>query len=455
MTPRTDSNAPRLRQYVWASVAGNLLEWYDFFLYGLTAALVLGELFFPPEKNPLIGTMAAFGTFAVGYAARPVGALIFGHLGDRIGRQPALVITLLMMGISTTIMGLLPTYASIGLWAPLALVILRIVQGIAAGGEWGGGVLLISENVDRKRRGFSSALSQTGVSLGFVLAAGVFLIVRQMPTEVFMTWGWRVPFLASILIVAVGLYIRLRLPENASFRELQAEEQRTGRQERSKLPIVDAFRHSFGSMLVGMGIRIAEGAGSYIFLVFALTYGKSIGLSPNILLAAVMVSMVVDAIDMAAYGRLSDKIGRRPVYLIGSIGLMVYAFPFFYLLSTGNTVAIFAAFIIANGLVHAAMIGVQPALYTELFGTKVRYSGIAVGREIASILGGGIAPLVATALFNAYKSPYPVSWYLIAMGLVTTIAVVASRCVRTHEGTLVAAPPDRAIGTPLYEEPQG
>lgn len=445
MTTHGERSTPQLKQYVWASVAGNLLEWYDFFLYGLTAALVLGELFFPPEKNPLIGTMAAFGTFAVGYAARPLGALIFGHLGDRIGRQPALVITLLMMGISTTVMGLLPTYSSIGIWAPLALVILRIVQGVAAGGEWSGGVLLVSENVERKRRGFSSALSQTGVSLGFVLAAGVYLIVRQLPTEVFMSWGWRVPFLASILIVAVGLYIRLRLPENASFRELRAEEQRTGRQERSKLPVVDAFRRNFGGMLVGMGLRIAEGAGSYIFLVFSLTYGKSIGLSQNVMLAAVMVSMVVDSINMAAFGKLSDRIGRRPVYLIGSIGLMVYAFPFFYLLSTGSTVAIFVAFIIANGLVHAAMIGVQPALYTELFGTNVRYSGIAVGREIASILGGGIAPLVATALFNAYKSPYPVSWYLIAMGLVTTIAVVASRWVRTHDDAVIAAPPDRTI----------
>jgi MHS family shikimate/dehydroshikimate transporter-like MFS transporter len=410
----------KVARVILASVVGNVLEWYDFFLYGTAAALVFGEIFFPPGKDPLLGTLAAFAGFAVGFAARPLGAVIFSTIGDRAGRRVALFATLSIMGGSTFLIGLLPTYAQIGFWAPLLLVVLRLMQGVAAGGEWGGAVLLISENVAAEKRGRLSSLSQAGVTGGFVLSSSVFLLIQQLPRESLLEWGWRIPFLVSILIFGVGLYVRNRLPESEEFVQTKSE----ARSER--LPVTDAIRRYPRSFLVGMGLRIVESGASYIFLAFSLSYGKYVGASGSIMLIGVTLSMLLQLVTVPAFGALSDALGCKVVYGLGCIGVMLVAFPFFWLIDTKQTYLILFAFFLANSLCHAALIGVQPSFYTQLFGPEVRYSGISVGREIASVIAGGFAPMIATALLSAYGSALPVSVYLIGLAIVTLAAVAAA-----------------------------
>jgi MHS family shikimate/dehydroshikimate transporter-like MFS transporter len=410
----------KVARVILASVVGNVLEWYDFFLYGTAAALVFGEIFFPPGKDPLLGTLAAFAGFAVGFAARPLGAVIFSTIGDRAGRRVALFATLSIMGGSTFLIGLLPTYAQIGFGAPLLLVALRLMQGVAAGGEWGGAVLLISENVAAEKRGRLSSLSQAGVTGGFVLSSSVFLLIQQLPRESLLEWGWRIPFLVSILIFGVGLYVRNRLPESEEFVQTKSE----ARSER--LPVTDAIRRYPRSFLVGMGLRIVESGASYIFLAFSLSYGKYVGASGSIMLIGVTLSMLLQLVTVPAFGALSDALGCKVVYGLGCIGVMLVAFPFFWLIDTKQTYLILFAFFLANSLCHAALIGVQPSFYTQLFGPEVRYSGISVGREIASVIAGGFAPMIATALLSAYGSALPVSVYLIGLAIVTLAAVAAA-----------------------------
>lgn len=415
-------DAKALRRIVIASVAGNALEWYDFFLYGTAAALVFGELFFPPGSDPLVGTLAAFAGFAVGFAARPFGGILFGHIGDRYGRKGALVWTLSIMGVATFLIGLLPTYAQIGLWAPALLVLLRLLQGIASGGEWGGGVLMISESAPPEKRGYYASWSQLGVGGGFVLSSVAFFAVQALPKADFMSWGWRLPFLASILIFGVGVYIRSTLPESTEFAKAAA----AGR--KAHLPVLEVIRKHPREILMAMGLRVAENGGSYIFLAFALVYAKFIGISNQIVLAGVMASMCVELAAMLLWGKLSDRIGRKPVYMIGALGLMVAAFPFFWLLDTRTPEWIWLAFLLANPLCHGAMIGTQPSLMGELFSTEVRYSGMALGHELASVFAGGLAPLVATALLSRYQSATPVAWMLVGMGAITVISLLF-----THE----------------------
>jgi MFS transporter, MHS family, shikimate and dehydroshikimate transport protein len=416
-----------LRRIVMASVAGNALEWYDFFLYSTAAALVFGELFFPRGTDPLIGTLAAFAGFAVGFAARPFGGVLFGHIGDRYGRKGALVWTLSLMGGATFLIGLLPTYAQVGLWAPGLLVLLRVVQGIASGGEWGGGVLMISESAPAEKRGFYASWSQIGVGGGFVLSAAVFFAVQMLPHDSFMSWGWRVPFLLSILIFGVGVYIRSTLPESTEFAKTEAAGKK------AHMPVLEAIRRHPKAILVAMGLRVAENGGSYIFLAFSLVYGKFIGIPGSVMLAGVMVSMTVELGAMLLWGRLSDRIGRKPVYLIGALGLIAVAFPFFWLLDTKVPALIWFALLLGNAVCHGAMIGTQPSLMGELFSTEVRYSGMALGHEIASVFAGGLSPLVATALLAKYHAAWPVALMLMAMGAITAIAVLCTReTVRRH-----------------------
>jgi MFS family permease len=420
-----------------ASVIGNVLEWYDFFLYGTAAALVFGELFFPRGKDPLAGTLASFAGFAVGFAARPLGAFVFGLVGDRAGRRTALVATLSIMGAATFLIGLLPTYDQIGFWAPLLLVLLRLLQGIAAGGEWGGGVLLISENVAAAKRGRLSSLSQVGVTGGFILSSSAFLLVQRLPKEALLSFGWRLPFLASILIFGVGAYIRSRLPESEEYVRARAATHV------DRLPISEAVLRYPRSFLVGMGIRIVESGGSYIFLAFSLAYGKYVGADNTVMLAALTVSMTLQFITVPLFGALSDKLGCRVVYMIGCVGMVLVAFPFFWLIGTKQPYLIGTAFVLANSLCHAALIGVQPSFYTQLFGAEVRYSGISIGREIASVLSGGFAPLIATALLSSYGASWPISAYLIVLAVITMIAVAAAparQAGQTSETSRQAAP---------------
>ncbi|WP_313714386.1 MFS transporter [Pseudomonas sp.] len=414
-----DTDPRTMRRIVIASVLGNALEWYDFFLYGTAAALIFAPLFFPAGTDPVLGTLASFAGFAVGFLARPLGGLIFGHIGDKAGRKKALVMTLAIMGAATFAMGLLPTFEQVGYLAPACLVILRVLQGVASGGEWGGGVLLLSENAPKDRVGFYAAWSQLGVSGGFVLSAAAFYLVQMLPHEDMMSWGWRVPFLASILIFGVGVYIRRRLPESKAFVEEQAQADKP-----EHMPAMEVLRKHPKAVLQAMGIRIAENGSAYLFLAFTIAYAKFTGLDTQLVLASVMVAMIVEAGTIVFWGWLSDIIGRRVVYAIGSVGLMVLAFPFFWMLDTHSPVWVYLAALLGMAFCHGAMIGTQPALMGELFPPKVRYSGLAMGHEIASIFSGGLAPLAATALFSLYKDAWPVSVMLVVMGAITTLAVI-------------------------------
>lgn len=440
----TRAKSPGIRRYVIASLVGNSLEWYDFFLYATAAAIVFGKLFFPADTDPLVGTLGAFVGFAVGFAARPLGGILFGHIGDRVSRKSALVMTLSIMGIATFLMGLLPTYQQVGIWAPILLVILRILQGIAAGGEWGGGVLIISENSSDQRRGLFSAFSQGGVTLGFVLASAAFYLAQLLPEDQFLAWGWRLPFLLSVLLFGVGMYIRFRMPETKEFEQVK----KTG--ERASVPVLAALRTHPKEILVAMGLRVAENGGSYLLLSFSLVYGVHVGVERGTLLLGVMLSMLFAFCTIVFFGHLSDKIGRRKVYAFGASALALMAFPFFWLIDSNSSALIILAYFIGNGICHAAMIGAQPAFFHELFSPEVRYSGMALGHELAAVFAGGLAPFVATALLLTYDSSTPVSLYAIGLAAITLTALAFSKNMGRH-GT---SPADERTGVSALKAAQ-
>ena len=410
-------DAQQMRKLVVASVLGNALEWYDFFLYGTAAALVFGPLFFPVSGDPLQGTLLAFSGFAVGFLARPLGGILFGHLGDRYSRKMTLIMTLTLMGATTFVIGLLPTYAQIGIWAPLSLIILRFLQGVASGGEWGGGVLMLSENAPASRRGFYTAWSQMGVSGGFVLSAFAFYLVQQLPQSDFLSWGWRVPFLLSIVIFLVGVYIRKNIRESKAFTQAKPEEKH------EKIPLLVLVREHPKALLQAIALRLPENGASYIFFTFSVVYAKHIGISTSIIISAVTLAMLIEFFSILFWGALSDKIGLKPVYYIGVIGLLVMAFPFFWLLSTGNYGAVMLAMFLGLPVCHGAMIGTQPCIMSDLFPVRVRYSGLALGHEVGSIFSGGLGPMLAVALLMAVDSSWPVSLLLMAYALLAWIAL--------------------------------
>ena len=438
------AKSPGIRRYIIASLVGNSLEWYDFFLYATAAAIVFGKLFFPAGTDPLVGTLGAFVGFAVGFAARPLGGILFGHIGDRVSRKSALVLTLSIMGLATFLMGLLPTYQQVGIWAPILLVILRIFQGIAAGGEWGGGVLIISENSSDQRRGLFSAFSQGGVTLGFVLASAAFYLVQLLPEDQFMAWGWRLPFLLSVLLFGVGMYIRFRMPETKEFEQVK----KTG--ERASVPVLAALRTHPKEILVAMGLRVAENGGSYLLLSFSLVYGVHVGVERGTLLLGVMLSMLFAFCTIVFFGHLSDKIGRRKVYAFGASALALMAFPFFWLIDSNSSALIILAYFIGNGICHAAMIGAQPAFFHELFSPEVRYSGMALGHELAAVFAGGLAPFIATALLLTYDSSTPVSLYAIGLAVITLTALAFSKNLGRHH----TSPTDEQTGVSALKAAQ-
>ena len=409
-----------LRGAMFASIVGNTLEWYDFFIYGTASALVFGQLFFPVGEDPLINTLVAFVGYSVGFFARPLGGLIFGHVGDRFGRKAALVWTLTLMGIATFAIGLLPTYASIGMLAPVLLVALRIMQGIATGGEWGGGVLLATENAPGAKRGIFGAWTQSGVGFGFVLASMAFYFAQKLPKEEFLDWGWRVPFLVSVLIFVVGIVVRYRLKESRDFRA--AEEHDAV----SRSPVKDLLRGNLRVLLLGVGVRLAEQGGSHLMITFSVAYAAFIGAPVDTMLLCITFAMVCDSLMMPVFGALSDRIGRHIVFAFGALSLALFAYPFFLMLGSGSTLLMLAAVVIGNGICHAAMVGVQPALFTELFNTRVRYSGLSFVHEVSSIIVGA-APLIATALFKAYHSPVPLAIYMGVLGAISAGSVLMLR----------------------------
>lgn len=417
ITTGVNQDAGQMRKLVIASVLGNALEWYDFFLYGTAAALVFGPLFFPVGGDPLQGTLLAFSGFAVGFLARPLGGIVFGHLGDRYSRKMTLIMTLTLMGATTFVIGLLPVYSQVGIWAPLTLIILRFLQGVASGGEWGGGVLMLSENAPASRRGFYTAWSQMGVSGGFVLSAFAFWLVQKLPESDFMSWGWRVPFLLSIVIFLVGVYIRKNIRESKAFTQAKPQEKH------EKIPLLVLVREHPKALLQAIALRLPENGASYIFFTFSVVYAKHIGISTGDIISAVTLAMLVEFFSILFWGALSDRIGLKPVYYIGVIGLLVMAFPFFWLLSTGSYGAIMLAMFLGLPFCHGAMIGTQPCIMSDLFPVRVRYSGLALGHEVGSIFSGGLGPMLAVALLIEFDAAWPVSILLVVYALLAWVAL--------------------------------
>ncbi|OLF09860.1 MFS transporter [Actinophytocola xinjiangensis] len=411
-----------LVRIVSASMIGTTVEWYDFFLYTSAAALVFNTLFFP-TSDPLTGTLLAFTTYAIGFAARPIGGLVFGHFGDRIGRKKLLVASLLMMGGATFLIGLLPTYASIGVAAPILLTLLRLVQGFALGGEWGGAVLIVSEHGDARRRGFWASWPQAGVPAGNLLATAVLAVLAAwQPADAFEAWGWRIPFLLSALLVVVGLWVRLAVAESPVFLDAARRASERGADERA--PVVEVLRRSWRQVLIAMGARMGENVSYYVITAFILVYvTQTLGLERSVALNAVLVASAVHLVVIPLWGLLSDVVGRRAVYLFGAVGMAVWSFVFFVLLDTRSAGVIMVAATV--GLVlHGAMYGPQAAFFSELFGTRVRYSGASIGYQLASIGAGAVAPLIAVALLAAWDSTVPVSLYVVGMCLLSVIAVL-------------------------------
>jgi metabolite-proton symporter len=418
-----EGDTQSLRQVALASFIGTTIEWYDFFLYGTAAALVFNELFFP-KSDPALGTLEAFATFAVGFAARPVGGLIFGHYGDRIGRKSMLVISLLIMGFATAAIGLLPTYSSIGVGAAVGLVLLRMLQGIGVGGEWGGAVLMSVEHAPKGKRGMFGSFPQMGVPAGLLLSTLAFAVMQSATSEEqFLSWGWRVPFLLSIVLVAVGLFIRMRIVESPAFREMQEENTKSDK------PIVDVVKEHPRNVLVAMGMRVGENAIFYIFTVFVLAYAEdTLKLGKSTMLTGLAIAAAVGLVTVPLWGSLSDRVGRKPVYLTGAALSVLFPFAFFALVDTKEPLFIYAAMILGINVCHDLMYGPQAAYFSELFGTKVRYSGASIGYQLASVFGGGFAPLIAVALLAAGGGePYLVALYMVGMGLITVVATYFAR----------------------------
>ncbi|MBI3858335.1 MAG: MHS family MFS transporter [Planctomycetes bacterium] len=407
-----------VRKVAIASFIGTTIEWYDFFLYGTASALIFGRLFFP-QYDPLTGTLASFGTYAVGFVARPIGGIVCGHYGDRIGRKSMLVLTLLIMGVATFLIGLLPTYQSIGVWAPILLVALRFAQGFGIGGEWGGAVLMAVEHSPPGRRGFYGSWPQVGVPAGLLLATLVFRRIAKLPEAQLLAWGWRLGFLVSVLLVAVGLFIRLAIVEPPVFTQIKEQGKA------SRAPILEALRQHRKGILLAMGARLAENGAFYLFTVFVLTYATQprIGFSQSDVLLAVSVAAAIELVAIPAYGALSDRIGRRPVYLGGAIFTGLFAFPFFWLLDGAKPAYLFLAILPPLIFGHAAMYGPQASFFSELFGTKVRYSGASLGYQLASVIAGGLSPLIATSLLKRTGAAWPIALLVVGMALVTVLSV--------------------------------
>jgi metabolite-proton symporter len=411
------AQASSVRRVIVASLVGTSLEWYDFFIYGTAAALVFNQIFFP-SFDPLVGTLLAFTTYAVGFVARPLGGVVFGHYGDKLGRKNVLVVTLLIMGIATFLIGLLPTYGSIGVWAPILLVALRFLQGLGLGGEWGGAVLMTLESGSAHRRGLNASWPQVGVPIGLLLANGVLSLMGAVTSESgFVDWGWRVPFLLSGVLVIVGLWIRLTIAESPLFREVQEHDAEV------KAPIVDVLRRYPSRVLLAIGARIGVDVAFYTFVLFVTTYVVTyLGLPNSYALNAVLIAAAVQVVLIPWFGVLSDRFGRRPVYLFGAVGAAIWVFVFFALLDTGRFILITVATVIAL-VFHAAMYGPQASFIAEMFPTRVRYTGASMGYQLAGILGGALAPIISVALLDRYDTSVAVSLYVVGVLVLTAVCV--------------------------------
>jgi MHS family shikimate/dehydroshikimate transporter-like MFS transporter len=406
---------------VFACSIGTVIEWYDFLVYGTAAALIFGKLFFP-AVDPALATLASLGTAAVGFFARPFGGAVFGFMGDRLGRRSMLLMSLLMMGIATFVIGLLPTYDQIGIWAPILLVTLRIVQGIGLGGEWGGAALMVLEHSKPERRGFFGSLVQVGFPLGLILSTAVYLSVANLPVADLMSWGWRVPFLVSIVLVAVGVFVRLRVEESPVFLAMKAREQRPTN------PLREVFTRQRRSFVVAIGLKLCEVSWVYLLTVFLVVYATTkLGLTKVAMLQAIMIAATIEVFMIPLFGLLADRIGRRPLFFIGTAFTVAFAFPLFWMVGTREPFMITAALTIAICLGQGLMFGIEATYFPELFGTAARCTGASLGFQVSAAIGGGLTPVFATMLVEKFGGSAGVSWLLIGVAIVTFVAALFAR----------------------------
>jgi MFS family permease len=407
-----------------AAVFSTALEWFDFLIYATAAALVLGPLFFP-SASPVAGTLASFATFAVGFVARPLGGIIAGHVGDRFGRKPPLVAAMLVMGLATFAIGILPTYATIGAWAPVLLVLARLVQGLGVGAQWGGAALLLTEHSPVERRGFYGSLIQTGAIFGAVAGNGLYLVLAATLSEAqFTSWGWRVPFLTGLVLVLIGMYVQLRIEDTPVFRALQQESAAAKRETGlRKAPLGTALRLYWRQILQAAGAFFVVNATFYILISGMLDYGtKHAGMSRTTILLCVMAAGATEVITIPFFGALSDRRGRRGLFLVGAVLMALFAFPMFWLIDTGSVPLVLLSLVIGF-TIHATMYGPQAALYAEMFPADVRYSGASLGYQFASVFAGGLAPFIMAALLAASGASWSVALYIIGTAVVTFVAV--------------------------------
>ena len=449
----TDRTPRSIIKIVGASLVGTAVEWYDFFLFGSAAALVFGEVFFG-EIGGTTGTLYAFMTYALGFIARPLGGVVFGHFGDKVGRKTMLVVSLLMMGAGTFAIGLLPSYATIGILAPILLVVCRLVQGFAVGGEWGGAVLMAAEHGRDDQRGFWSSWPQAGVALGNLLATGVLWVLAAVQSEQdFLDWGWRIPFLLSAVLVVIGLWVRLSIEESPVFKEAKAELDAKA-EGRGHMPIMEVIRMYPKEVLIAMGMRMAENISYYIFTIVVLTYAKDFAhVGTDLILQMLLIGAAFQFFLIPALGALSDRVGRRPLYLTGAVGVAVWSYFFLGLASSESGGKILLA-VVVGLFFHSLMYAPQAAFFSELFGTSVRYTGASVGYQLASIFAGALAPIIAVKLLASGdgNNTLAVALYVTVASVITIVAVLFAKETRSsslrhdrvvrgaHEHTEIPAP---------------
>jgi MFS transporter, MHS family, shikimate and dehydroshikimate transport protein len=408
----------------FAGTIGTIIEWYDFLIYGTAAALVFNSQFFP-NVDPRIGTLAALGSFAAGFLARPVGGVIFGHFGDRMGRKSMLMLTMIGMGLSTAAIGLLPTYAQIGIAAPALLILLRIVQGIALGGEWGGASLMVLEHAPAHRRGLFGSFVQVGFPVGLVSASAMFALVSLLPDAEFKSWGWRIPFVVSVLLIAVGLFVRARLPETPIFEAIKA------RGEIVRMPFVEMVSTDPRSFFVAIGLKLSEVSWVYMLTIFVVVYATTkLDLPKSLMLNAIIVAALLELVTIPLFGHLSDLYGRRVLYFAGVAFTIAFAFPLFWLLDMRTTTIVILTVVVALNFGHGMMFAPESTYFPELFGPNVRYSGASLGFQVSAAIGGGFAPIIAAALAGYTGGTAGVSIMLILLALVTLVATLFARETR-------------------------
>ncbi|MFI8951019.1 MFS transporter [Streptomyces sp. NPDC053750] len=424
-SPESPSTAPSptlLRKVALSSLLGTVIEYYDFLLYGTMAALVFGPLFFP-DSNPTVGTIAAFGTLAAGYVARPVGGAVFGHFGDRLGRKTMLILTMVLMGAASFLIGVLPTYETIGIAAPVLLVLLRVVQGVAIGGEWGGATLMVVEHADPRRRGLWNGVMQMGSPIGFLLSTVAVTVTALLPQEQFMAWGWRIPFLFSALLLGIGLYVRISISESPLFQQALAAQKEREATGPSRIPLAQVLRRP-RALVLACAVGIGPFAVTGMISIFILTYATGIGYTTSEVMNGLIAASCMGLVTIPLFSALSDRVGRRTVVMSGAMGIVLLAFPMFALIDTRSPALLILGLLLGQ-LLQSAMYAPLGPLLSEMFGTEVRYTGASMGYQLAALIGSGFTPLIASSLLSASGGmrSAPLSGLVIGCGIVTALAV--------------------------------